>query len=50
MVVNATKIYQKMKKKCLSLEKNIMKWEKGFIIIIKKYFDFKKFASLEEEV
>ena len=47
MVVNATKIDQKMKNKSLLLiEKNIIKWEKIPNYNYKKYFAFENFASL----
>ena len=45
MVVNITKIPRKMKsKRLLRIEKNEKK--PRFIIIIKQYFNLKKFASL----
>ena len=47
MVVNITKIFQKMKNKSLlRIEKNIIEWEKRFIIIIRKYFNLEGFPSL----
>ena len=43
MVVSITKIYQKMKKiNWLGIEKNILEWEKHFIIIIKNILVWKK--------
>ena len=43
MVVNNTKIYQKMKNKCLmSIEKNIIKWEKTPNYNYKELFSFRK--------
>ena len=51
MVVNVTKIYQQMKKKSfLSIEKNIIEWEKCLIIIIRKCFNLENFASLRGKV
>ena len=48
--MNLTKISQKLKNKSLlSIEKNIIKWEKWLIIIIKKYFNLKNFASYKGE-
>ena len=39
MVVNDTEIYQKMKNKTLlSIQTNIIKWEKRFVIIIRNYY------------
>ena len=50
MVVDDTKVYQKVKSKSwLSIEKNI-KWEKCFIIIIKKYFCLEKSTSILKRV
>ena len=43
MVVSNTKIFQKMKKKSLlSIEKNIIKWEKAPYYNYKTLFSFKK--------
>ena len=48
MVVNVTQTSQKMKKiNWLNVEKKYYKMrKKRLIIIIRKYFDFKNFASL----
>ena len=51
MVVNITKISQKMKNKSLlSIEKNITESEKCHIVIVGKYFNLENFTSLEEKV
>ena len=45
-VKNVTRISQKMKKiDWLSTEKNIIKCKKSFIIITRKYFNLKNFAT-----
>ena len=48
MVINVTKISQKMKKiNWLSIEKNILKNEKKhFITIVRKYFNLENFTFL----
>ena len=52
MVVSITKISQKMKSKnLLSIEKKCYRMrQKRFIIIIRKYFNLEKFASLSRKV
>ena len=51
MVVSTTKMSQKMKNKCLlSIEKNIIEWEKMFYYNYKKYFNLENFGSLQEKV
>ena len=48
MVMNDTRIYQKMtSKSLLSVEQNIREWEKCLIIIIRNYNDL--VSSLDEE-
>ena len=47
MVVNVTNNSQKIKNRSLlSIEKNIMEWEKCYVIIIRNYFNLENFASL----
>ena len=47
MVMNDTKIYQNMKNKSfLSIEKNMIKWEKTPCYNLKKLFLFKKSTSI----
>ena len=47
MVVNVTNNSQKIKNRSLlSIEKNIMEWEKCYIIIVRNHFNLENFASL----
>ena len=47
MVVNVTNNSQKIKNRSLlSIEKNIMEWEKCYVIIIRNYLNLENFASL----
>ena len=46
MVVNVTKISQKIKKKLVEYRKNYYRMKKCFAIIMRKYFNLEKFASL----
>ena len=47
MVVNVTNNSQKIKNRSLlSIEKNIMEWEKYYIIIVRNHFNLENFASL----
>ena len=46
MVVNVTNNSQKIKNRSLlSIEKNIMEWEKCYVIIIRNYLNLENFAS-----
>ena len=47
MVVNVTNNSQKIKNRSLlSIEKNIMEWEKCYVIIIRNYLNLENYASL----
>ena len=46
MVVNVTKIFQKMKKSLLSIKNDVRELEKHLIIIMGKYFNLEDFGFL----